>query len=459
MSDESDVRDLLHEALDAAGTEREIPPRVVAAAGRRRLRTLAGVAALLMVAVAATVVAPFTLPSTAPTSPYPSKSELRTGGFAVWPEDTIQEGKAACEEPEPWRLEAGSTVLRFAREVLKYPEPDVEDRVDNPESGTNRYHVTTPTEWVYLGMMVDLRKFGSCWFVVGATPREGGYPATVTFTHPGEEPHIAVRSTASRTEVGFGTWSHTFTGREGTFDLSDVAPEATGHVTTFNCYRELCDVNAWPLGAVPEPAAVEPIELGSDEFAALPGVKRTGCSTRLKQLAELYAIAEGKSLGTSNSRPSVGKVVFRNEGQLAQTGIKEIGRDRWTVPLDDGRTSMEAQIMRIGDESCWNAFEVEDPRRSLLTSLAVSEESVTFDLSWGQASTARVGIGSIRGGDTYEFGRLEGPITITQLFATPLKEPFQVTVELRDAERFRLDGTLLREGSLIAREQRWYRVP
>jgi hypothetical protein len=58
-------------------------------------------------------------------APLPSQDELRMDGFAVWPEDTVTEGMEACAEAEQWRLDPKETAFRFAREVLRYPEPSL----------------------------------------------------------------------------------------------------------------------------------------------------------------------------------------------------------------------------------------------------------------------------------------------------------------------------------------------
>ena len=46
-------------------------------------------------------------PQQSPPAPYPSEEEIADRGFAVWPEDTVDEAQQGCSrvDEEPWRLD------------------------------------------------------------------------------------------------------------------------------------------------------------------------------------------------------------------------------------------------------------------------------------------------------------------------------------------------------------------
>lgn len=112
--------------------------------------------------------------------PVPSATSLATYGFAVWPEDTLEEGMAACRRGEAWRRDPQEIARRFATAVLQYPEPEVGD--NKPVDNHVRYLINSlRMGGLSLGSVLDLRRYGDCWFVVGGIPREGDLGATIAF--------------------------------------------------------------------------------------------------------------------------------------------------------------------------------------------------------------------------------------------------------------------------------------
>ena len=377
-------------------------------------------------------------------APYPSEDELRAGGFAVWPEDTVAEAMDACADAESWRLGSAETALRFANDVLRYPRPHVTHTIDRGP-GTFRYFVNTrgPAS-DRLPMLIDVRKYDRCWFVVGATPREGGWPATLTYVHRSGQPHVAVKSTGERTEVGYGSLETSVDGTEqAVLDLSEVEPGATGHVISFSC-RQVCDASAWTLGFVPEPATADVAKLTLDESKRGRGVCRSDrYNTRLGALTTLYASTVEEPIETSYGKPKVGKVVIRSEAQLRRLGIQPLGRDLWSFTVDG--TDLVAHVVFLKDR-CWKVLSIDDPDNDVLRSLKVGDDSLTLHLRWGEATSASVSFGSWRGGDSWEFERLDDPITVTGLISRPAEAPFHVFVSLHDGRR------------LVSHETSWYRT-
>jgi hypothetical protein len=379
-------------------------------------------------------------------APLPSEDELRTNGFAVWPEDTVEEGMAACEDAEPWRLDSVNTALRFAHDVLKYPEPYVTLTIGDWAPQTIRYFVATRRVPSYeLPMIVDVRQYHRCWFVVGAEPREDGFPATVSFVYRSGRPHLAIKSTVDRTEVGYGSWERNVVGGEQVvLDLPDLEPAATGHVISLGTCQRACNANAWTLGFVPKPATTEVAVLTSDELVSTRGICRAGSfHSRLRALVNLYAMTVEKPIETSYGKPKVGNVVVKGQRQLRHLGIKPLSDDRWSFTVD--RADLEARVIRVRD-GCWSITSIDDLDYDVLKALHVDQESFTFDLRWGEATSATIALSNRRGGDSWDLERLNGPITVRILTPLPLDEPFIVSVSLRDGR------------TLVSYESSWYRA-
>jgi hypothetical protein len=374
-------------------------------------------------------------------APLPSEDQLRTSGFAVWPEDTVAEGMDACRKAESWRLDSSTTALRFAREVLRYPEPYLDANGETPTKV--RYLVNTRgVRGVFLGSVVDLLKHDRCWFVVEVSPREGGWPATVSFVDRSGVPHLVIKSTGERTEVGYGSWQQSVVGHEQVLlDLQGVEPDATGHVISLVCGR-VCDASAWTLGFVPEPATNEVAPLDIEELTHTPGICRIGFHSRLKALVELYAMTVEKTTEIHNGKPKVGNVVVKGRHDLHRLGIKPLGGYRWSLTAEGA--DLESRVIPVN--RCWSITSIDDPDRDVLRFLHVDDESLTFDLRWGGATSATVTLSNRRGGGRWDFQRLSGPITVTGISPRLLEEPFNLSILLRNGR------------TTESHESSWYRV-
>src|SRR5688572_10713927 len=90
------------------------------------------------------------------------------GGFAVWPEDTVEEGREACltrSDTEGWRKTDIDVALRYAEDVLGYPAPYT-DQESPPLSEMRWSNVIVYDErmkGIALGTVIATRRFGSCW--------------------------------------------------------------------------------------------------------------------------------------------------------------------------------------------------------------------------------------------------------------------------------------------------------
>lgn len=370
----------------------------------------------------------------------PSQDSLRRDGFAVWPEDTAAEGMNACEQAESWQHDSTETALRFARDVLEFSEPRVSREIAwGP--GTIRFFISAPTS--DLPMLVDARKHDRCWFVVGATPREGELPATLAFIHRPKGVDLAIRSTGERTHVGYGPWAQTILGNEQTvLSLPPLEPDATGHVIALGC-GQLCDASAWTLGFVPERGTTGVAKIAQEELVGVKGACRTGSfGTQLRALVHLYAMHAKKPIGTRYGKPSVGNRRIERVKELERLGVTPLASNRWLSVVDG--VALEAQVLPVRDR-CWIIASIDDPRRDVLGSLHIGEQSLTLDIRWGKATSAVIRVSSFRGGDSWELDRLNRPFTVTVSSPRPLQEPFVIEVSLRKGD------------TLISHERTWYR--
>lgn len=187
-------------------------------------------------------------------APLPTRETLRKEGFAVWPQDTVDEATTACLDAEAWQLNPEQTALRFAREVLIYPEPFV-DAID-PTSNSVRYLLNTrQVQGVFLGSVLDLKRYDRCWYIVRAESREDPFFDTVDFTLRGDQPYLVIEAGGlAETHVGYGTWDRLIENpsKRIVLKLPALETDATGHVMSMSRNRKgiVTGIAALPLGFV-----------------------------------------------------------------------------------------------------------------------------------------------------------------------------------------------------------------
>lgn len=200
-------------------------------------------------------------------APLPPQYELRTHGFAVWPEDTVAEAMDACEQAEAWRLDPKATAFRFAREVLKYPEPQLNTNPIDPTPSKVRYLIGSDrVRGVFLGSVLDLRKYDRCWFIVRAENREDTFWDKISFRERDGNTYLVLDAGGlGQTEIGYGTWerviehprtqdgSGPFSTKTRVLRLPEFGSDVTGHVMplTRNDDGIATGIAAKPLGFIP----------------------------------------------------------------------------------------------------------------------------------------------------------------------------------------------------------------
>ena len=171
-------------------------------------------------------------------SPFPSEEEVRARGFAVWPEDTVEEAQEACSEhadDQPWRLSATATAERFAKKVLSHKNPSTDSELSDINEHDAR--IWLYAQEVFLSNIVELRRADVCWFITHGEPRESGDSLNPVFARENGDFRVYfehyTRISRGFDEVGFGQHTKTFRAGERPFRRSWVLPEGTnaeGHV-------------------------------------------------------------------------------------------------------------------------------------------------------------------------------------------------------------------------------------
>lgn len=431
MTQEPDIKRALRTVLDPIEESRSMPPSVQKRATRRRWLTNAGgfLGVVMIGAGVAAGVASLEPPTRAA---LPSSQQLRDEGFAVWPEDTLQEGLEACGEAEGWRFDAHETADRYAREVLGYPEPHL--RAADRKPSSVQYGITS--EAVELGSIIHLRKYDRCWFVVYVTAREGGFIPSLLFAYDeGGDPLLVIEGIGHETEVGYGEWETLVDASEqAVVDPPDLPPNATGHIARIFTSKGISDIDAVRLGSIPRPATIAVRPLAPEELRETEGIcpGGEGFGSPEAALASLYRAAFGKGI------PQHGRVhKFRGGNE-----IERVAGEEWRLRV--GGAELRATVPEV-KKSCWGIASVEDPSGNLLNDLKVAEDAFTFDIAWGDATAAEIILANDRGGDSWTVERLKRPLTVSGLDTrNPLKERFRVNVVLR------------KSGRIVAAQQFWY---
>lgn len=175
-------------------------------------------------------------------SPWPSEEEVARSGFAVWPEDSVEEAQQACNEradDQPWRLSPTETALQFARAKLDHERPEVYEEMSDIGPDEARVWLTAPE--VFLSNIFELRRYDVCWYITRGDEREDAVGASVVFAEDeGTQKVFLEHWTDGSTmfeEVGFGEhleqWGPTRSPTRRSWALPETATEE-GHMLAVN---------------------------------------------------------------------------------------------------------------------------------------------------------------------------------------------------------------------------------
>lgn len=325
-----------------------------------------------------------------PGGPFPSEEHLRTRGFAAWPVDTVAEAEDECADPEEWRLDARATAIRFARDVLRYPAPGAGESYVDDDHRARLLVGSDDVPGVFLGSMLELARFGRCWYVTSGMPREGELGATLGFVYREGRPYLLLGSPGDVPpgSVGYGEWETEIHPklRQGIVDMPELPAGATGHAIYTRPGEEGVSeiVGARSLGFVPPEPTGPPAEpLSVAEVVDNPNLCRIESSpykSPERVIKELYRWTFDNLLHQVDGYPTYQRKRWRH-----------LGGDRWRLVVDDA--VLVARIPEIAGR-CYQLVSLTPVGRdSPLRRLWVADAGVTFGIDWGGGDDASLAFG------------------------------------------------------------------
>lgn len=325
----------------------------------------------------------------APEGPFPSAAHLTKHGFAAWPVDTVEEAEDECAEAGDWRLDARATALRFATQVLRYPAPHTSDWSDEQEHRERFLVGSDDAPGVFLGSVLELARFGRCWYVTGGMPREGDITATVGFVYREGRPQLLLGNGAGLPSgfVGFGDFRAEIErgARQTVTWMPELDPGATGHaiftrpdeqgVSEFVGVQTFGAVPPPPSGPPPRPLAIADVVDDPDVCDVDPAKSKTPESL----IRYLYRWTFDDLLRQENGYQRYERKAFRH-----------LGDDRWRLVVDDA--VLIATIPKIAGR-CYELVSMIPVDGDVpLRRLWVDERGATFDVDWRPGDEATVAV-------------------------------------------------------------------
>ena len=332
-----------------------------------------------------------------PGAPFPTAGHVQSHGLAAWPADTVTEAKEECDGAPAWRRDPKETALRFASDVMGYPDPVTSDWTPDETPDTARFLMNTGgVGRVFLGSLLELRRHGYCWYVVDGEPREDGPPeATIAFVDRDGETHLLMGSPPGLTsgEVGFGEWEAEIDPglRQTVIEMPPVDPGATGHAIYLRPDdRGISEgVGVETLGSIPPPPAGPPA-------APLPAAAvDSGCTgpAPRRVIRELFGEYTVDLLREPVAYPPLSR---------------HLGGKRWRVNVDGA--ALDAVI--DGGTGCARLVSIAPAEGDRpLRRLWLGDRGATVEVDWRGRDDAYVWLGTAETGAGGALERLSEPVT------------------------------------------------
>lgn len=346
-----------------------------------------------------------------PSRPFPSAPELRVHGFAAWPVDTVQEAAAECAHAEGWRLDARSTAMRFASEVLHYPKPQAGESFGDSDDSIRLLIRSDDERGLFLGSALQLERYGRCWYVTEGLPREGDLGATLGFVYRDGRPYLLLGNVPEVPIgfVGYADWETEIEpgSRQIVMPMPELDPGATGHVIyVAPDERGVSEtVGARSLGVVPPPPSGRPARrLTTGEVVHNPEVCRiqSGPSKSPERIIRyLYNWTFVDLMRQVNGSP-----------RYERRGFHHLGGDRWRLVVDDA--VLIARIPRVADR-CYGLVSMRPVGRDApLRRLWIDDLGVTFGIDWGGGDEATIEFGAGFEGRGGTLKQIREPVTFAR---------------------------------------------
>jgi hypothetical protein len=343
----------------------------------------------------------------------PSGVDVRRTGFAIWPQDTVEEARAACSR-QGSSASAVATAERFASSFLATKDPAFWDVAVDPP--TARVSLQDPSIGSELYFGVALRKLDRCWYVTSVQDRNAEMTEEVTAGYAGPERNrkmwVNIRPDpysghqAFRGEIGLG-------GATRRVDSIGASPDGTAQFTL-----PVPDAER-PSGHFIVSDAESPAEAG---FGAPVGSPPTLAGRVLPPTGKRSRRAVGRAARAENdcgfeywtpgerARATVHAQLGTWPGRLSRRTLKKQPNGDWSVAADGVRATFDFWRVRKG---CWLLGRIQPTEGSeRVESVSVVNDRFVFDLRWGRAEEAYLEFG-FGFHDTYGMvRRIRGPIVV-----------------------------------------------
>ena len=368
-------------------------------------RSLALVSTLLLAFVGSTAA------QEDPPSPWPTEEQVARSGFAVWPEDTVEEAQDACAEhadDQPWRLSPTETALQFARVKLDHEKPEVAE--EQTEIGVDEARVWLMAPEVSLSNIFELRRHDVCWYITRGDEREDSVGGSVAFAGKEGDKRVYLENShfgSAFEELGFGEHTRQWGPANHEPRHSWVLPQTAdreGHVLVvdWDARGEVQGgegVYARPLPPPPQIGEGEKVFPVGERFSfdELPEEQR-------KRSCRLSSTSASRARGVLNymlqwvfsrampSGPYPDVIRTGPHGWIGErVRVDRIGTGKWRVKIDDVRYRV---VVIKGAEECWalERWVPLDKERPLQRAF-FSESSGTIDFRWGAARNTSLSVG------------------------------------------------------------------
>ena len=329
----------------------------------------------------------------APSGPFPSAADLRAHGFAAWPVDTVAEAEEECADAEEWRLDAQATAVQFAQQVLRYPEPHAGEAFDDADHRVRLLIGSDGIEELFLGSVLELARYGRCWYVIEGIPREDYLEATLGFVFRGGRAHLLLADPLGLPHgfVGYGDWRTEIEDgvRQTVTWMPEIDRDATGHViltapdedgvSEIVGARRLRPVPPPPTGSAAEPVPAE--EVAGDSVWCNDTSRFNSPEAAIR---DLYRGVFPRLLEQRRGFP-----------HYERRRVRHVSGDSWRLVVDD--VVLDATISQLGPKCYAIVSMTPRGRESPLDAVWLDDEGVTVEIGWGRADQALVDVAGVRG--------------------------------------------------------------
>jgi hypothetical protein len=321
---------------------------------------------------------------------------------------------------------------------MGYPEPGAEDFTQEDPSNRARFLVNTSgVRGAFLGSLLELSRYGNCWYLVDASPRESDFPsATFGFVYRENTPHLLIASGPDGYvpggRVGYGTWESEFIPelRSMVLDMPGVDRDATGHVIYLDQETRL---EANDVGLVSE-------RVGVDTFGTIPPAP-SGAPARPLEGAELPELCASVAYWARTPEGVVRRLLrdgldnwFLEAGGFGPyepPRFRHLDGDHWRIVAD--RAVLDVTIEHA--DRCARLVSIDTiDRDPPLRRVWIEPSGATIGVDWGGGDDAFVELSSGSTGAGGMFKQIREQVTLPWSEGRPAGTVSALTVLYKDEQ-------------------------